>query len=87
MNHRQTGTGWLAKGFFNPLVALGLLAMALPATWDFTMEEWPGPRPYFNLGLAWIPYLCRMLSVFLEQRVPHWRLPQSTIEQEESIHE
>jgi hypothetical protein len=87
MNHRQTSTGWLAQGFCYPLVAVGLLAMALLATSDFTMKEWPDPTPYFNLGLAWIPYLCGMLLMFLEQGVSHWRLPQSTIEQEESIHE
>jgi uncharacterized membrane protein len=75
MNHQQIKTGWLARRFFYPLVAISLLALALIATWYSTMEEWPGPRLCFNLGLAWLPYLCSLSLVALEQRVPHRRLP------------
>jgi uncharacterized membrane protein len=75
LNHHQVKTGWLAQRFFYPLLAISLLALGLTATWYFTMEEWAGPRLCFNLGLAWIPYLCSLLLVVLEQRVPHWRLP------------
>jgi uncharacterized membrane protein len=74
MNHQQTKTGWLAQRFFYPLLVISVLAMALNATWYFTMEEWSGPRLYFNLGLAWIPFVCSLSLVALEQRVPHWRL-------------
>ena len=74
MNHQQARTGWFAQRFFYPLAAISLLSLALMATWYFTMEEWPGPRLYVNLGLAWIPYLCSLSLVALEQRVPHWRL-------------
>jgi uncharacterized membrane protein len=79
MNQQQLKTGWLAQRFFYPLLAISLLAMALLATWHFTMEEWPGPRLYFNLGLAWIPYVCSLLLVALEQKVPHRRLPRSML--------
>jgi uncharacterized membrane protein len=75
MNHRQTITSWLARRFFYPLLAISLLALGLMAAWYFTMEEWPGPRLFSNLGLAWIPYLCSLSLVALKQRSRRRRLP------------
>jgi uncharacterized membrane protein len=72
---RQTIASWLAPRFFYPLLAISLLALALYAGWLQTTEEWTGPRLCLNLGLAWVPYLCSLALVALEQWAPRRTLP------------
>jgi uncharacterized membrane protein len=70
MSHAPAPHPWLQSRLIFSVTSVSALAIALLACWHSTGIPWDGPRLHLNLALAWVPYLCSLGLVWLEQEAP-----------------